>query len=220
MAGFARKGIAFEVRGRYDAGSVGAEAHRPAGVQVGIAQYHRLPGAVRTPHPDGLVVLDCDDVAVIGAYAHKALDNRLERAWRGEPTIAWLCRWFGFSKSQERLAISVQQALVVCPMQAKRQRAFLHILAGDFVEVAKILTAAPGLGWSWAEHPGHLVFPLFVDFLGGPKLPEEFGRKFGERIAHVDRNKPHLSTPDVTELIARAGVEIPSDTVRTSGLAR
>ena len=53
------------------------------------------------------------------------------------------------------------EALQDCPQHTHRQRAFLHGLLGDFESAAKLLGAAPGLGWSEGEHPGHLLFPLF-----------------------------------------------------------
>jgi hypothetical protein len=35
---------------------------------------------------------------------------------------------------------------------------------------AKLLAEAPGLGCSSADHPGHLLFPLFCTLLGGGEL--------------------------------------------------
>ena len=40
------------------------------------------------------------------------------------------------------------------------------------------LAAAPGLGWSDREHPGHLIFPIFCRLLGDDSLSDEV-RRFG-----------------------------------------
>jgi len=38
---------------------------------------------------------------------------------------------------------------------------------GEFEAAAKLLASAPGLGWSDSEHPGHMLFHVFCQLLGG-----------------------------------------------------
>ena len=94
------------------------------------------------------------------------------------------------------------------------------MLSLDFVAAAKLLASAPGLGWSNDEHPGHLLFPLFAQLLGGaverarrdldPSLHR--GADLDELEAMTaDPEDPHLATPEVDALIALAGVASISD---------
>ena len=94
------------------------------------------------------------------------------------------------------------------------------MLSLDFVAAAKLLASAPGLGWSNDEHPGHLLFPLFAQLLGGAV---ERARRDLDPILHrgadldeleamtADPEDPHLATPEVDALIALAGVASISD---------
>ena len=43
----------------------------------------------------------------------------------------------------------------------------LHVVYGDFAPATALLAQANGVGWSFAEHPGHLLFPTFTWLLGG-----------------------------------------------------
>lgn len=45
-------------------------------------------------------------------------------------------------------------------------RALLHLLNNDLAAAAALLGAAAPLGWSDGQHPGHLLFPLFAQWLG------------------------------------------------------
>ncbi|MGH7576996.1 MAG: hypothetical protein ACREM1_17945 [Longimicrobiales bacterium] len=132
----------------------------------------------------------------------KQLSPWFERAWRGEPTMVRLRRWLGFTRSRPVIRKRAAEALAACPKPAHRQRAFLHEVQGDFEPAAKLLAAAPGLGWSNGEHPGHLLFPLFHFLLGGNNavwtraLPErgDDTDKVGLRTAEHD--VPRLATPE------------------------
>lgn len=104
----------------------------------------------------------------------------LERAWREAPSMLRLRRWLGSSGSKAVLARRSAKALEVCASKAQRQRALLGVLLGDHESAAKLLGAGPGLGWFDSEHPGHLLFPLFQQLLGGAPLgPSPCGRAGG-----------------------------------------
>lgn len=149
----------------------------------------------------------------------KDLAAHLERAWRASPSMSRLHRCLG-SSSKATLAKRVGEALKACPKQATRQRALLHVLSNDCAAAAKLLASAPGLGWSNGEHPGHLLFPLFAQLLGGslkraqrdldPLLHR--GADLDELAAMTaDPEEPRLATPEVDALIALAGVASISD---------
>ena len=53
--------------------------------------------------------------------------------------------------------------------QRKMRVADIHVLHGELEPAARLLAAAPGLGWSSGEHPGHLLLPLFMRLLGSEK---------------------------------------------------
>lgn len=143
------------------------------------------------------------------------LPARLERAWRVGPTMQRLQRWLDSSISSAIFRKRVVEALDVCPKEAARQRALLHVLDRDFVAAAKLLATSSGLGWSGSEHPGHLLFPLFSRLLGGKEALAR--QSTGEAIqveASLDdidpslplADEPSLFTPKVATLIERAGV--------------
>lgn len=77
----------------------------------------------------------------------------LERAWRASPSTSRLRRWLGASRTKAALGEQLDAALAACPKNAARQRALLHVLSHDVLRAAKLLAAAPGLGWSDPEHP-------------------------------------------------------------------
>lgn len=150
----------------------------------------------------------------------KDLAAHLERAWRASPSMSRLRRWLGSSSTKATLAKRVSEALEACPKQATRQRALLHVLSHDFVAAAKLLASAPGLGWSNGEHPGHLLFPLFAQLLGGAlkrarrDLDPMFhrGADLDElKAMTADPEEPRLATPEVDALVALAGVASISD---------
>ncbi len=104
-------------------------------------------------------------------------------------------------------------AIEACPRKAHRQKAFLHVVLGDFETAAKLLASAPGLGWSDGEHPGHLLFPILCRLLGGGS--EHFEHKFRHPTVEIDelesltedRDEPCLPNPSVDEIIALAGLD-------------
>jgi len=123
------------------------------------------------------------------------LPERLERAWRALPSLLRLQRWLGSSETPQRMREWVAQALAVCPGHAQRQRALLHLLADDPVAAARLLADAPGLGWSNPEHPGPLLFPLFIAWLGDGESPDG--------MADVDEiSAPPVSADELARLFA------------------
>lgn len=88
----------------------------------------------------------------------------------------------------------------------------LHVLLGDFEAAAKLLAAAPGLGWSGGDHPGHLLFPLFQVLLGGKNAgasnaaqPIGSGMSIEEQMS-VDREGPRLAAPEVGQILKQAEI--------------
>ncbi len=145
----------------------------------------------------------------------KDLPIRLERAWRVEPSFLRLRRWLGTSTTKVMLRNCTATAIEDCPQLAHRQRAFLHVLLGDFTVSAKLLAAAPGLGWSREEHPGHLLFPIFLRVLAVDSRSYDLnpGRS---RASGIDCNEyeacsllsdePKLNQPLIEELLALADI--------------
>jgi len=93
------------------------------------------------------------------------LPSLLERAWRTDTNLVRLRRWLGTTRTRANLKKRAKKALAACPNEAHRQRAFLHVLLGEYEPAAKLLAAAPGLGWSRGEHPGHLLIAVFRKML-------------------------------------------------------
>lgn len=140
------------------------------------------------------------------------LDATLERCWRQAPSLSRLCRWLGGCATREELAARAAAALEVVPVGAARQRAVLHFVRGELEPAAALLADAPGLGWSAAEHPGHLVFPLLVAFLGGVEATIELPRDpldIGSLAGSLAGDRPALRTPPIEALLRVAGVTLP-----------
>ena len=97
----------------------------------------------------------------------KDLPERLALAWRKAPSMLRLRRWLGACGSNGVLKNRAAAAIEACPGKAHRQKAFLHVVLGDFEATAKLLASAPGFGWLDGEHPGHLLFPILCRLLGG-----------------------------------------------------
>ncbi len=162
------------------------------------------------------------------ALSRRDLPARLERAWREAPSMLRLGRWLGSARSKRTLRKRATHALAACPKSARRQRAFLHVLLGQHESAAKLLSAAPGLGWSDKEHPGHLLVPLFRAVLGGGSIAAL------QEPAHLriraldldeldwisaDRDEPRLATPTVEEILDLAGFgEPPTPSARKAML--
>lgn len=163
------------------------------------------------------------------SLSRKDLSAWLERAWRAGPSMLRLRRWLGSAGSKPVLRRRASEALLACPKQAGRQRAFLHLLQGEFEPAAKLLAAAPGLGWSNGEHPGHLLFPLFTRLLGGKKkatgsrteLMMQRGMDIEElKAMTADEHEPRLAAPEVDQLLEVAGIStIPNPETRSAVVA-
>ncbi|MCU0610665.1 MAG: hypothetical protein MUE60_02620 [Candidatus Eisenbacteria bacterium] len=106
-------------------------------------------------------------------------------------------------------------AIEVYPTPAKRQQALLHVLLGEFVQAAKLLSSSPGMGWSNDGHPGHLLVPLFCRFLGvaAAESRSEGIPRFGPgngidepAVRDVEPQGPVRADPTVEEIIALAGI--------------
>jgi len=145
----------------------------------------------------------------------KDLPARLEKAWRDAPSMLRLRRWLGSSGSKAVAIRRARAALESCAKKAHRQRALLHVIVGDLGAAAKLLVAAPGLGWSDSEHPGQLLFPLFQRLLGGTPEPSPFrGRRMDIdelEWMSADGDEAQIATPEVEEILEVAGIKGPSD---------
>ena len=148
------------------------------------------------------------------------LPDRLERAWREVPSLLRLRRWLGSARSKPAVRSRAAQALESCPGQAHRQRSVLHLILGDHQTAAELLAAAPGLGWSRSEHPGHLSFPVFGRLLAGTDpdrladidLSPAHGMDYDEFDAMTSRrDEPRLALPGLAEILSLAGAEGPAD---------
>lgn len=153
------------------------------------------------------------DGAALAAHelGRKDLPSLLERAWRVSPSMVRLRRWLGAAGSKAVVRERSRAALEACPKEARRQRAFLHVLLGDPVSAAKLLASAPGLGWSDAEHPGPLAFPLFSGLLGGGGRAAALGHDTDEANSSLKRDQSGLSTPEIATLLDLAGVTNPGE---------
>jgi len=157
------------------------------------------------------------------------LPSRLERAWRRAPSMLRLLRWLGSADSKASVRKRATQALEACPKRARRQRGLLHLLIGDVPSAATVLAAAPGLGWSNDDHPGHLLFPHFRAALGGK--PSDFPDESEPLLVHglgvdeldwtaAERDEPRLATPEVREVLKLAGVGGPSSADARAAMLR
>ena len=129
----------------------------------------------------------------------------LERAWRASPSLARLQRWLGASETRHQLRERVVEALAYCPARLNRQRALLHLLAGEPVGAARLLAEAPGLGWSSPEHPGPLLFPLFTAWLGRGAPLDALFEADDPTKASSRAEEPRLVTPSLGDVIALSG---------------
>ncbi len=141
----------------------------------------------------------------------KDLAARLERAWRGAPSIRRLCRWLGSSINEKAATSRARVALEFCPKEAHRQRALLQVVVGDLEAPAKTLAAAPGLGWSNEEHPGQLLFPLFQNLLSETpaRSPLVEGGMDADPLESMkaDGDQVLLETPEVDDVLEIAGIK-------------
>ena len=174
------------------------------------------------------------DGAALAAQAlgRSDLPNRLERSWRASPSLLRLCRWLGNANSRAVLTRRVTASAAACPPDAHRQLAFLRVLEGDLGAAATYLAAAPGLGWSDREHPGHLIFPIFCRLLGEAALSHEV-RRFGldedyrydetfardGSITDEEVEAPRLKNPTATDVLSMTPVTpVKDESVRAAML--
>jgi hypothetical protein len=106
----------------------------------------------------------------------------------------------------------------------------LHVLTGDVHAAAKLLTKAPGLGWSSEDHPGHVLFPAFAGLLAegtratlsaelfaslqeSPHDPWDVDGEDG------DEEELKLGTPSIAEIIGRVRPAVSLEEECTRALA-
>jgi len=113
------------------------------------------------------------------------------------------------------IARRAAEALDSCPKQSYRQRALLHVLLDDPASAATLLDAAPGLGWSDDEHPGHLLFPLFATLLSESESLRNMAHRASRgmdieehELPTLDHDDPRLSTPEIDQIFERAGLGV------------
>jgi hypothetical protein len=152
---------------------------------------------------------------------------RLERAWQASPTLLRLCRWLDSSANGPALNERVRKAVRSCPRKAHRQRVLLHVLSGHPGKAARLLAAAPGLGWSDNEHPGHFGFWLLARLIGPKDVVLAVGPPSLASVADADvgdparwpadpeaRNTtadvPRLGVPDMTRIVSAARIRPPN----------
>ena len=182
--------------------------------KAAMAAYEEAAGIVTDEvYPQGNFL----DGAALAAQelGRRDLPRRFERAWRSEPSPLRLRRWLGSSGTRAVLRKRSKSALEACPGKARRQRAFLHVLLGDSAAAARLLAAAPGLGWSDREHPGHLLFPLFCRQLGGDTrdlvldawpLDDRCMEMEELELLALDRDEPRLPNPTEEDIATLAGI--------------
>jgi hypothetical protein len=190
-----------------------------------------------------------DGAALAAAQLGRAdATHRLEAAWLGVPSLARLLRWLVVDEPEAAtLKRRATVALEKCPVNASRLMGLLHVVSGDFAPAAALLAQANGIGWSFAEHPGHLLFPTFTWLLGGAPadtlrgelalplhrpLTMLFGLGCGLDFEDADMpatSRPALQTPSVVHVLLRSQVvehlsakdrRLMLDALRTAASAR
>lgn len=141
--------------------------------------------------------------------------KRLKAAWIGAPSLGRLLRWLGAGGlTAPRIRKRSTDALARCHRGWARQRGLLHILVGDVEPAARLLSRAPGLGWSSSNHPGHLVFPAFTMLIADGK-PAPLSQQLWAALSSLVRpplewdftggekhdSTPRLPMPSISELL-------------------
>ena len=138
---------------------------------------------------------------------------RLEAAWTGAPALPRLLRWLvAPDQASPTLRTKAARARKSCPKTDGRQLGLLRIVTGDLGGAAKLLADAPGLGWSSADHPGHVLFPAFAILLADgvsqkicPTLLTNLESTASDPLEMFSRNgvepKPALAVPSISALI-------------------
>jgi len=150
-----------------------------------------------------------------GALAAQELGNdelcdRLHAAWSASPTLERLRRWLHCASTRGQSADALQCAIEECPRQAERQRALLHLLNNDLPAAAPLLAETTPLGWSGAQHPGHLLFPLFAQWLGcasatAGELLSNLKHHCRKPDDYADPGQAQLESATVEELVCALG---------------
>lgn len=148
----------------------------------------------------------------------------LERAWREDSSLVRLRRWLGAARSQASLRKRVAAALEACPKARQRQRGLLLVLNREYAEAARMLASASSLGWSDADHPGHLLFTVFHDLLiegdstrkahkaSAQLTATSSANAFSEYFVPPPRpDEPHLAIPEIADILKVAGIQRLSD---------
>jgi hypothetical protein len=138
---------------------------------------------------------------------------RLEAAWASAPSLIRLLRWLAAPGPPSlTLVTKAERALKRCPKTDGRQLGLLRIVTGDLGGAAKLLADAPGVGWSSANHPGHVLFPAFAILLNeggsqtiGPTLLGNIESTCNDPLEIRSRNgietKPVLAIPSLGALL-------------------
>lgn len=138
--------------------------------------------------------------------------KRLEAAWLGAPSLLRLLRWLGAcAPTTATLVKRAKWAVEHCPGEEARQMGLLKVLTGDAFAAARLLEAAPGLGWSREGHPGHVLFPAFAGLLADGNdaaLSEELSAGLEQSPSDPldmewddgENAKPKLTAPSIMEL--------------------
>jgi hypothetical protein len=142
------------------------------------------------------------------------LTAHLKRAWFEAPSMNRLAQWLSEGSGQAELRHRAAEALGRCPDQAHRQRALLHVLLGDSPAAARLLEAAPGFGWSYDEHPGPLLFPLFLRVLGGVAEAAAAGAEPNVPSDLAETDNPHAVLRQAWDLVGLASLSRPSESDR------
>jgi hypothetical protein len=147
----------------------------------------------------------------------KDATKKLEAAWLAAPSLARLLRWLvACDANSAAIRKRAAAAIEARPTRSKRLMAFLQVLIGDIASAATALKGAPGLGWSSDDHPGHLLFAIFVWMLrdGAPKgvgaavveILKQAPRSLLESTVDAEDPSTKLPTPTVIDVIERADV--------------
>jgi hypothetical protein len=147
-----------------------------------------------------------------GQLGQRDVAVRLQAAWRAAPSMTRLLRWLGAGSPTGAVVVRRARAAINhCPSEAGRQLGLLRVLTGDVEAAAGILAAAPGLGWSNEEHPGHVLVPVFAGLLAGrvkARISAALFRDLGEApddpwemAGEGGGKRPTLGTPRIPELI-------------------
>ena len=148
----------------------------------------------------------------------------LDAAWRGAPTLTRLVRSLGADGTESgKVRARAEKALARCPKTAGRQLGFLRVVVGDIAGAAQLLSRAAGLGWSDADHPGHVLFALFAILLAdgrdnavGPALVSNLESTASDPLEMISADdapgRPVLETPSIVALIRGVRSSIKLDT--------